>query len=104
MSIRQHRVVMGTAGAMGHCGPALGWGIDVHHGAADQHFLCAGRECWPLQVVDLQRVSGIRPARPPNRRTHAHACGRGRRQACRGGCAYVRATRFYWTSGRKVKK
>lgn len=101
---REHKAVMGTVGPMGHRGPALGMRLAVQVVSAVQHRPDAGRKCWTVQVIDFACDFDIRPARPPNPRTHAHVRVCGRRCAGGGGRAYVRATRFHWTSGRMEKK
>jgi hypothetical protein len=85
---RMQWAVMGTVGPMGRRGPARCICVSVQMPSHVQQIKIAGRVCWTLQVVDLERVFRIRPARLANR---AHAGVRTCRRVQAGGrtCAYV---------------
>jgi hypothetical protein len=104
LSAHLYKAVMGATGPMGHCGPALCKGAAAAIGQCVRGIFYPGRISRTLQVVVFQWLYAIRPGRPPPPRTGAHAGA----QACvcvgAGARAYARATRFHWTSGRKVNK
>ena len=94
---RKHRAVMGTEGPMGHFGPAWCKRVVIRLAEYVRHKARAGRMSRTSQVFDLTKNLPIRPGRPPNSRMRTYACVHRRRQAHRGGRAYVRATCFLWT-------